>query len=101
MKTLFVVLAFFSASAFAQIQIKGDGNQLLEFMKVNSSVEGTFALGYVRGLSDMMPCVPSNISSGQRYDIVKKHLEQNPETRHEYQGVLVFRALNTAFPCKQ
>jgi len=99
-KFVFALIAFVSLSAFAQT--KQDGNEMLEHMKTNNpSFTNGFVYGYIRGVTDNMPCIPSEVTNGQRYEIVKNYLEQNPETRHEYQGRLVTKALNKAYPCKK
>jgi len=97
-KILVALLAFVSLSAFAEL--KQDGNQLLNDINGND-IKYMFAMGYIRGLSDNMPCVPSSVTNGQSLDVVKKYLEQNPEYRHEYMGILVTKALNKAYPCKK
>ena len=99
MKKLFLILAFFSASAFAQQQ---DGNEMLERMK-KAEVADSFYMGYITGVSIMntTACYYSNITTGQVYDVVKVYLEQNPAIRHLSRGVIVVQALNNAFPCKQ
>jgi hypothetical protein len=98
MKSLILILAFFSASAFAQT--KQDGNAFLKEITGNDMVQ-MYALGYVFGMSELIPCISGEITNGQLVDVVKKYLEQNPETRHLHRSTLVFRALSGAFPCKQ
>jgi hypothetical protein len=98
MKKLFLILAFFSASAFAQSKL--DGNEMLEIMK-DSQLSDNFYMGYIAGVANMMACTPPKTTIGQIYDVVKVYLEQNPATRHEFRGTLVFRALADAYPCKQ
>jgi hypothetical protein len=98
MKSLILILAFFSASAFSQM--KHDGNQLLDFMNGKADMQEGFAYGYIVGIS-RITCRPNGVTNGQMYDIVKKYLIQNPQFRHETMGSLVFDALNEAFPCNK
>jgi hypothetical protein len=98
MKKLFLILAFFSASAFAQSKL--DGNEMLEKMK-ESQLSDNFYMGYISGIANMMACTPPKTTVGQIYDVVQNYLEQNPATRHEFRGTLVYRALADAYPCKQ
>jgi hypothetical protein len=101
MKKLFLILAFFSASAFAQI--KQDGNQLLIDLKnPKTSIGEGLAMGYIAGIADISPhiCPSENVAYGQIYDVVKNYLENNPATRHEHRSILVSRALIPTFPCK-
>lgn len=99
-KILVTLLAFVSLSAFAEL--KQDGNEMLKHMSKNdaSYSEGVM-LGYIRGIADNMHCIPGEVTNGQTFDVVKKYLEQNPELRHQYMGVLVAKALNKAYPCKK
>lgn len=97
-KFLVTLLAFVSLSIFAQT--KQDGNELLKIIN-GPDFHQMFAIGYIRGVADHMPCIPAEVTNGQSVDVVKKYLESNPETRHEYMGNLVIKALNKAYPCKK
>jgi hypothetical protein len=98
-KLIFALVTYVALTAFAQH--KQDGNELLVHINEETSFSYAVALGYIRGVSDSMACIPSQVNNGQLVDIVKKYLEQNPESRHEYRGVLVIRALSKAYPCKK
>jgi hypothetical protein len=104
MKSLIIILAFFSASAFAQQQ---DGNELLKDLKAKMETSAdAFQKGIVRGYiigvidSSLEICRPENVTNGQIYDVVQIYLEQNPAIRHEHRSLLVWKALFRAFPCK-
>lgn len=44
-------------------------------------------------------CIPDTASNGQLKDVVVKHLQDNPATRHETARTLVQVALSAGFPC--
>jgi lipid-binding SYLF domain-containing protein len=107
MKKLFLILAFFSASAFAQTN---DGNELLKDLKVNDNnttlaeaFKHGIAKGFIAGVAYESTdiCPQKEVKRSQYYDVVQNYLEQNPAIRHEPRGLLVFKALNAAFPCKK
>lgn len=101
MKSLILILAFFSASAFAQD--KQDGNQLLNELTSESHFSRGYSRGYIIGVANVIEdalCMSNSVTNRQVFDVVKIYLEQNPATRHEHQLVLVTRALVNGFPCK-
>lgn len=44
-------------------------------------------------------CVPETASNEQLRDIVLRHLQENPQTRHDPARFEIWRALMGAFPC--
>jgi hypothetical protein len=101
MKKLFLIFAFFSASAFAQM--KNDGNELLADLQNGSDFRKGISWGYISGIADYSPyiCPPEGVIHGQIYDIVKNYLEQTPSIRHFKRQYIIEAALVNAFPCKQ
>lgn len=101
MKKFSLILAFLSASAFAQS--KTDGNQLLSDLKDESNFRNGFGNGYVTAIADSLDdfCPPKGVTNGQLYDIVKNFIEQNPAIRHYHRLYIAQHALKTTYPCKQ
>jgi hypothetical protein len=61
------------------------------------------AMGYVAGAGFILGSVGivkgnEQVTVGQLCDVVQKYLEQNPETRDKPAGLLIWRALQKAFP---
>jgi hypothetical protein len=46
-------------------------------------------------------CIPAGITYGQIVDVVKKFVDDHPEERHQKASVMVFLAVQHAFPCKK
>ncbi len=104
--SVFVVL---SGAAMPNVQARGyfyDGNELLRLCQASA----TFCRGFVAGITDHQSwvergdvrawyCVPENATIGQLTDVVLKHLDQHPESRHNTAVSLVAIALYDAFPC--
>lgn len=101
MKSLILILAFFSVSVFAQEKV--DGNQLLSDLKEEANFRNGFSFGYVSGIADSLDnfCPPKGVTNGQLYDIVKNFIEQNPAIRHYHRVYIAQHALKTTYPCKQ
>ena len=55
------------------------------------------------GVSEIAPapCTPKGASLGQLARVVKKFLQDHPESLHLDAGGLVYNALNEAFPCPE
>jgi len=82
-----------------------------EFMSGNSlhsKMTGDFgdkmqALGFIQGVFDVYVsvtfCSPDNVTAGQVSDIVKRHLDNNPSTRHKTAESLINQALKQVWPC--
>lgn len=95
-----LVLLTASLSAHAEFV---SGNELLS--KLNSdALDSIFASGYVAGTFDalhgIVHCPPANVTIGQVKDMVKRHLEANPNVRQLSADSHVRFVLNQAWPCK-
>lgn len=75
-----------------------------------STEERTIAMQYINGVVDGIYqaeaiaqreflCPPANVTIGQMRDVVRKHLDSYPATRHLLSGSLVYVALSSAWPC--
>ncbi|QIE54961.1 hypothetical protein G5B40_05545 [Pikeienuella piscinae] len=105
-----------------------DGNELYETCTDENPVLAAFCVGYIIGYVEGSPwgafvvlnrlapkddnavanalareflgsCPPENASNSQLTDVVKKYLEEHPETRHESARTLIWQAFSEAFPC--
>ena len=101
MKKILATLLFVPAMAQAEFM---SGNSLLADMN-GSNMRQMLALGYVMGVTDtfttMTVCPPSGITSGQVQDIIKKHLEDNPASRHYTADSLIRNKLEAIWPCSR
>jgi hypothetical protein len=79
------------------------GNDLLRDMN-GGSVNRGLALGYVLGVTDalysIVVCPPTNITAGQLTDIIRKHLEDNPGSRHYSADSIIANKLTAMWPCQ-
>jgi hypothetical protein len=95
----FLMIALFCGSAHAEFK---DGNKLLEQLRGDTTAY-IHALGYVIGVYDTLQnlthCPPVNVTAGQIGDMVKNHLEANPDTRHNTADRIVGLVLKNAWPC--
>ena len=66
-------------------------------------------LGFIIGVTDTLLlverdehtfCLPEAIKLGQAVDVVKKHLRDHPEERHNTAALNAAMALNAAWPCQ-
>jgi len=62
--------------------------------------------GFVDGVVDSLNvsgqiCLPTGVSSGQTFDMVGKHLEDNPGDRNRSAVFLVFFVMISSFPCEE
>lgn len=102
MKKRIIALALAAASPWCAAEFY-DGNDLLRLMRGNHS-EQMLAMGYVVGVFDVhrgsavCPTSP-NVTAGQANDVVRNHLERNPQTRHFTGDVVTVVALMAAWPC--
>lgn len=119
--SLLLVGALFASLASGQALT---GNDLQVACRETHYTLGTPCLAYIRGviegataqfavhlegannLFDMAAvemnrpyCVPADVSWDQTVDIVASYLNKNPETRHHGAPVIIWRAINQAFPC--
>ena len=46
-------------------------------------------------------CIPHEVTRGQVVDVVRKYLEERPAERHHEAIILVVKAMNLNFPCRQ
>jgi hypothetical protein len=99
MKKLIATLLFVPCIASAEFM---SGNSL------HSKMTGDFgdkmqALGFIQGVFDVYVsvtfCSPDNVTAGQVSDIVKRHLDNNPSTRHKTAESLINQALKQVWPC--
>ena len=103
MKHALIILALCATSAQAEFL---DGNDLLRFINSTEAHERAVAIGYVMGVSDshrgITHCnISSGVTAGQMRDIVKQHLERNPQIRHQTADVLASQALAAVWPCQR
>lgn len=79
------------------------GNELLRRMNSEAAYERGTALGYVIGAHDatrsVVHCSPDAASAGQVRDMVRAHLESNPDVRHLAADQHVTYVLKKAWPC--
>ena len=98
-KSIVALSLVICATAHAEFK---DGNALLNDMN-GSHGKQMNALGYVSGVADALMditfCPPSNVTTGQIYDMVKIYLDAYPATRHMTGDSIVNRVLSTAWPC--
>jgi len=98
---LFLLTLVFCAPAHAEFI---DGNKLLADMN-GSQMRQMAAVGYVMGVADALTnvtiCMPPTVTAGQIHDMVKHHLEANPQTRHLSGDSLVSFVLTRVWPCRQ
>jgi hypothetical protein len=87
-----------------------NGNKLLEYCgtEPNQNAPATYGTGvcngYIEGVTDMEVamhgiCPPEGVTNGQSFDIVIKYLVDNPKMRNLDGEMLIFLALDDAFPC--
>jgi len=99
MKHIIFTLLMAATAAKAEFMT---GNELLGKMNGNHT-EQMMAIGYVTGVHDALRnvthCSPLNITVGQINEMVKNHLERNPEFRHKSADAHVSYVLNKAWAC--
>jgi hypothetical protein len=100
MKKIFIACLLVPTIANAEFL---SGNRLLSDLN-GTPMERMLALGYVMGVADTFTnstvCPPDNVTAGQVQDIVKKHLEQNPASRHYTADSLIRNKLQEIWPCR-
>jgi hypothetical protein len=98
-----IIACFLIAPSIASAEFMS-GNDLLNDMN-GSNVNKALALGYVIGVSDtlnkVIVCPPMNVTAGQTVDIIKKHLEDNPNIRHYSADSIVATKLGSIWPCQR
>ncbi|MBT6220417.1 MAG: hypothetical protein HN578_06065 [Rhodospirillales bacterium] len=111
MGLLFVTTPATSAGLFM------DGNKLHDMCNKDTARDQGFCLGFITGVADSLEgaadilnfvladkfkpgtCVPKNVNIGQLRDIAKKHLQDNPQSRHKSAWEIVSSSFGNAFPC--
>ena len=93
-----------AALAVGSAQAEFDsGNELLQRMNSESSIERNAAIGYVMGVADVYQgvayCPPPEVTAGQLRDVVRNYLTNVPAERHLSGDVLVLRVLKAQWPC--
>lgn len=96
------------APAPAQSSFYIDGNRLYEMcagqpdpactLYIVGAVDAFGTVSEILGGGRLF-CVPPGVVSGQLADVLRRHMRENPETRHHAASVLVIRSLREAFPC--
>ena len=90
----------------------GAGNKMLKMADMEEALDGSFCRGFVLGILDTLitinasgvtstSCIPNDVGSDQMIRITVKYLNDNPAMLHFPSGLVVFRAIAQAFPCKQ
>ena len=100
MRKLLVALLMAPAMAHAGFLT---GNKLYDSLISDQTVERLYGLGYITGVHDALEgtnhCSPVNVTAGQVRDVVRRHLDQNPEFRNFDADILARVALAKAWPC--
>ena len=107
-KFIRVILAsvFISGSGITQAIT---GNELLADLDDDGYFSKGFAMGFIVAVTESFvgygfakECLvlPNGVSNGQLKDIVRKFLENNPETRHYQAPVLITFALRQSYSVK-
>lgn len=103
---LLLYLVLFSAVSFNVEAAYQSGNKLKADLKNDSGTHNEmFAMGYIVGATEVLEdykdvCIADGVTQGQLKDVVKKYLDENPESLHEAAYVLVYSALRKVWPCK-
>lgn len=115
---LAISVALFASTAEAY----SSGNELLSAFESDTrrnsavmyvkGVSLALAEGYMLGVMSATPgvsateamekvgyCLPTSVTVGQVADVVRKYLQDNPATRHQYPNALIKFALSETFPC--
>lgn len=100
MKLAAFTLAFVSFSAQADFFT---GNDLYRRLSSDSPIERMVGLGYVIGVYDVGTsvnhCPPSNITTGQIFDMAHGFLRDKPVIRDKPAEMIVNVLLSAAWPC--
>jgi len=79
------------------------GNDLLNKLNSDSTIDRALALGYIAGVSDygtnVVNCLPKGITLGQLKDLVQAHLINNPASRHFSADSIITNLLQRTWPC--
>lgn len=100
MRKLLAALLFVPAMARADFF---DGNILLKELRDVNSYGFFTSIGYIQGVVDahnsLFFCAPVGITAGQARDVVKNHLEANPQIRHLPAEQIIRDRLKQIWPC--
>lgn len=106
-RLLLFCLALFSAVPFNVEAAYLSGNKLKAHLDDSSYYDQAFAMAYIVGATDVLEdedykyvCIADGVTQGQLKDVVKKYLDENPESLHQEAYVLVYLALSKVWPCK-
>lgn len=89
-----------------------NGSLLNKYCSSESKYEQGMCLGYVVGVVDSFNttnplqtskriiCIPTAVTSGQLVLVIKKSMEEHPETFHLSASAHTLSALTAAFPCE-
>lgn len=102
MKNFIAIAALMCGTAHAEFF---SGNELLRRMNSGDAYERGSAFGYILGTHDTgrnaAHCSPEEVTAGQVRDMVKAHLDSNPETRHMSADSHIMYVLKKVWPCKK
>jgi hypothetical protein len=105
-------LAFLLMTAHIASGAYFNGSLLNKYCLSESSYEKGMCLGYVVGVVDSFNttnpiktskkiiCIPPAVTSGQLVLVLKKSMQEHPETLHLPASAHTLSALTAAFPCK-
>lgn len=88
----------------------GTGNWLKDGLEEgdrnNANYSTGASFGYVMGATSVLRifervCDPAGVTNGQVSSVVLKYLRDNPAELHESATWLIFKALNSRWPCKR
>jgi hypothetical protein len=114
MKMKYAVLLVALLSSIFAAEAEGlDGNFLLySCNSPQQSFTRGWCVGQIYGMAEMIrrenreratyywkACIPDAATSQQLFDVVKKHLNDFPQSRHHDSSLLILMAFGRAFPC--
>lgn len=113
MRRAFFLLAFLAAPASAQMTTGNDLYQFctgttdqkiecLNYLSGWRAAAETMSILYANRTPPSSPvfCLPNGATTGQIYDVVVKHLRDNPASRHQMTSILLLVAMRDNFPCR-
>ena len=104
------IIAFLFAGSAARAEYFS-GILLNQYCTSDSAYEKGMCLGYIVGVvdsfnttyalkgSERVFCIPPGVTSGQLVLVMKKSMEEHPETLHLPASAHTLSALTAAFPC--
>lgn len=98
-KRLILAAALVCGPAQAQFYT---GNDLQERIRDGRLSQVMFYVAGVHDANDkVLFCSPIDVTLGQVFDVVKRHLENKPEQRHFSGDLLITQALRAVWPCRK